>query len=189
MFVNANPLPPALVRHLVALAEAGWDQPSMERFLADRGWVDTGFWVEIDGGHGLFPPEMANHDLEQTGLWVTFSRASGDEDMLRGFGPEWVDTPGGQAAFDATWAQACEVVAAELGPPELTLPANEHNWNIAGWRVGSVALLVGQTQDEYMSQGDIEHAAVWLFSHPKDEAWPEAKELRDWLMTGRSLTD
>jgi hypothetical protein len=187
MIINVNPLTPALVRHLVALAEVGWDRPSLDQFFAVRGWQDTGFWVELDGGHSLFPPESADHDLEQTGLWVTFCRASDDEDMLRGFGTEWVDAPGGEAGFDAAWAQGCEVVAAELGPPELTLPADDDvNRNIAGWRIGSVALVVGQTQDEYLSQGDLDHAAVWLFPHPKDEAWPPAEELRDWLMSGRS---
>ena len=186
MFVKVNPLTPAVVRHLVDLAQVDWDEPTLERFFADRGWEDTGFYVELENGHALFPPYPDNHDFEETGLWVTFCLASHDESMTEGFGDQWTDTPGAQAAFDAAWAQGCEVVAAELGPPELTLPTGgDTNRNIAAWRIGSVALLVGQTQDEYISQGDMELAAVWLFPHPKDEAWPDAEELRDWLLSGR----
>jgi hypothetical protein len=78
------------------------------------------------------------------------------------------------------------MVETELGPPALTTGDGDGDHaNLAAWHVGSVLVVVGETQDEYISQGDVEHGAVWLFPHPQDEELPDMDELFDWLLQGK----
>lgn len=192
MIVLVNPLTTPLVRKLIDVAGTGFDRRDVDRFLADEGWEEPmAYGIDIGGQHILGRNHPDGVDVET--LWVPFCWLDDDAGMLDPelWEPEWKDSPGDQIAFDTAWKQACGTVEAEIGQPEVTVRGRTESqspadrWNLAAWRIGSVALIVGQTMDDFSSQGDLELAGIWLFKNAPDADLPAAGELQEWLIAGK----
>jgi len=140
------------------LAGCGWQVPAIHEFAAARGWSDP------------------------------FDREIGfDSEIGRGHHVMPLDPEDQDLEQTGLWLAFCyasrDPATAELGTPDLESLRVESN--IAAWRVGSALVVLGQTQDEYLSQGDVDLGAVWLFPHPADEGLPDEDDLRDWLCDGK----
>lgn len=194
MIVKVNQLATPLVRQLIDLAGTSFDRQEVDRFLADAGWVEPmADGIDIGGGHTLWRNDEFGVEVES--LWVPFCWVGEDAGLIDSEqwdddAPEWKNASGDQGGFDTAWEQGCVTVAAELGPPEITVrrtPDDDlRRWNLSAWQVGSVAVIVGQTVDNFMSQGDLELAGIWLFKNAADAGFPASHELNSWLIEGKN---
>lgn len=187
MIVKVNPLTRTLVRKLIALAGTSFEGPAVDRFLAEAGWVDSVCsGIDIGGGHLLWRAGGGGPEAES--VWVPFCWVDDDAGLI---GAErwdhWADGPDDQSGFDAAWEQGFETVMAELGPPELAVRRMPDSlyWNLAVWQVESVAIIVAQSTDGFVSQGDLELAAIWLFENGTCAGLPAADDFYSWLVEGK----
>lgn len=192
--IKAKPPHAALVKELAALAGLRWEQPELERYLLGRGVLDPGpgglglvfhaagegYWLSPVPGFWDEPGELNDFDAE-SGFWMPFCWV--EEAEGGGVLADWDDNPfgvvdrsGDRAGYDAVWAEACAVFAAELGPAALTTERDGDH--VAVWRVGATAVVVGQTLDHFASQGDLELCVIRLWQYAEGE-FPEPDAVVD----------
>jgi hypothetical protein len=190
VIVRLKPLSSSLVQQLAELAQASWDHPSVDSFLAGLGW-DESSWSGYDtaSGHQLSPGDPDRIGAGQPRFHLPFCFFDPSDDAEAGpLGDEfemdgWEGLKGDPMAFSHAWSTACSTVAAELGAAETTLSwsLDSRPWNFAGWRVGARALIVAQGED-FGSYGELDMAAVWLVGLAPSVAFPDAGGFYGWML-------
>ncbi|GAA4830495.1 hypothetical protein [Kitasatospora terrestris] len=185
MIVRLKPLPAELLKSMVTLANTEWDQAGIGAFLQERGWEESAWQgFNTDSGHQLVAADPDWTHGGQSRFFLPFCIADGSEDADAGPLGDECELEGWEVVedgFDDVWHQACATVVDELGVADVTVMTEGHSRRMAAWRVGTVALVVGQSE-EFTSYGELDMIAIWLVAHPTSADWPDPPAFYSWLL-------